>query len=43
MFKAKIEGGKEAEYLEFPCDQETLNSKIGGGDGEIKVSFAGSD
>lgn len=41
MFKAKIEGGKESEYLEFPCDQETLNAKIGGGGAEIKVTFFG--
>ena len=41
MIKAKIEGGKETEYLEFPCDQETLNAKTGGGDGEIKVAFSG--
>ena len=41
MFKAKIEGGKETQYLDLPCDQETLNSKIGGGDGEIKVTFSG--
>ena len=41
MFKAKIEGGKEAEYLEFPCDQETLNEKTDGGDDEIKISFFG--
>ena len=24
MFKAKIENGKETQYLELPCDQETL-------------------
>ena len=41
MIKAKIEGGKETEYLEFPCDQETLNAKIGGGGDEIKVAFSG--
>ena len=41
MIKAKIEGGKESEYLEFPCDQETLNAKIGGGGAEIKVTFFG--
>lgn len=40
MFKAKIENGKETEYLEFPCDQETLNEKTDGGD-EIKVTFSG--
>ena len=41
MIKAKIENGKETQYLEFPCDQETLNAKIGGGDGEIKVTLSG--
>ena len=41
MFKAKIENGKETQYLELPCDQETLNAKIGGGDDEIKISFFG--
>ena len=41
MFKAKIENGKEAEYLEFPCDQETLDEKTDGGDDEIKISFFG--
>lgn len=41
MFKAKIEGGKEAEYLEFPCDQETLNEKTDGGGDEIKISLSG--
>ena len=41
MIKAKIENGKETQYLEFPCDQETLNAKNGGGDGEIKVTFSG--
>ena len=41
MFKAKIENGKETQYLEFPCDQETLSAKIGGGDDEIKVTFYG--
>ena len=40
MIKAKIEGGKETEYLEFPCEQETLNEKTDGGD-EIKVTFSG--
>ena len=41
MVKAKIENGKEALYLELPCDQETLNAKIGGGSDEIKVTFSG--
>ena len=41
MFKAKIENGKETQYLDLPCEQETLNAKFGGGDGEIKVSFYG--
>ena len=41
MIKAKIENGKEALHIEFPCDQETLNSKIGGGGDEIKVTFSG--
>ena len=41
MIKAKIENGKETQYLEFPCDQETLNAKIGGGSDEIKVTFFG--
>ena len=41
MIKAKIENGKETLYLDLPCDQETLNAKIGGGDGEIKVTFFG--
>ena len=41
MFKAKIEGGKETQYLDLPCDQETLNAKIGGGGDEIKISFCG--
>ena len=41
MIKAKIENGKETEYLEFPCGHETLNSKIGGGGAEIKVTFFG--
>ena len=41
MIKAKIGNGKETQYLEFPCEQETLNAKVGGGDGEIKVSFSG--
>ena len=41
MVKAKIENGKEALYLELPCDQETLNTKIGSGDDEIKVTFSG--
>ena len=41
MFKAKIENGKETQYLDLPCDQETLNAKIGGGDDEIKISFFG--
>ena len=41
MIKAKIENGKETQYLEFPCDQETLNSKIGGEGDEIKVTFSG--
>ena len=35
MIKAKIENGKETQYLELPCEQETLNAKFGGGDGEI--------
>ena len=41
MIKAKIENGKETQYPELPCEQETLNAKFGGGDGEIKVSFSG--
>ena len=41
MIKAKIENGKETQYLELPCDQETLNAKFGGGDDEIKISFFG--
>lgn len=41
MIKAKIENGKEALYLELPCEQETLKLKIGGGGGEIKVAFSG--
>ena len=41
MFKAKIEGGKETQYLDLPCEQETLNAKFGGGDAEIKVAFSG--
>ena len=41
MFKAKIENGKETEYLEFPCDQETLNEKTDGGGYEIKINFFG--
>ena len=41
MIKAKIENGKETLYLDLPCDQETLNAKIGGGDDEIKVTFSG--
>ena len=41
MIKAKVETGKKTQYLEFPCDQETLNAKIGGGGAEIKVTFSG--
>ena len=41
MIKAKIENGKETQYLELPCDQETLNSKLVGEDDEIKVTFSG--
>ena len=41
MIKVKIENGKEALYLELPCDQETLNEKFGGGGDEIKVTFSG--
>ena len=41
MFKAKIETGKKTQYLDLPCDQETLNAKFGGGDDEIKISFFG--
>ena len=41
MIKAKIENDKETQYLELPCDQETLNAKIGGGSDEIKVTFSG--
>ncbi|MFR0873020.1 MAG: hypothetical protein ACLSG5_17430 [Oscillospiraceae bacterium] len=41
MFKAKIENGKETQYLDIPCEQETLNAKFGGGDDEIKVTFSG--
>ena len=41
MIKAKIGNDKETQYLELPCDQETLNAKIGGGSDEIKVTFFG--
>lgn len=41
MIKAKIENGKETQYLDIPCDQETLNAKFGGGDDEIKVTLSG--
>ena len=41
MFKAKIETGKKTQYLEFPCDQETLNERTDGGGDEIKISFFG--
>ena len=41
MIKAKIENGKETLHLDLPCDQEILNTKIGGGYGEIKVAFSG--
>ena len=41
MIKVKIENGKETQYLDLPCDQETLNAKIGGGSDEIKVTFSG--
>ena len=41
MIKAKIENGKETQYLDLPCEQETLNAKFGGGDDEIKISFFG--
>lgn len=41
MFKAKIEGGKETQYLEFPCEQEMLNEKTDGGGDEITISFFG--
>lgn len=41
MIKAKIEGVKETQYLDLPCDQETLNAKFGGGDDEIKISLSG--
>ena len=41
MIKATIENGKEAQYLELPCEQETLSAKIGGGSDEIKVTFFG--
>ena len=41
MIKAKIENGNETLYLDLPCDQETLSSKIGGGSDEIKVTFSG--
>ena len=41
MIKAKIENGKETQYLELPCEQETLNAKFGGGDDEIKISLSG--
>ena len=41
MINAKIENGKEALYLELPCDQETLSAKFGGGVDEIKVTFTG--
>ena len=29
MIIAKIENGKETQYLELPCEQETLNAKFG--------------
>ena len=41
MIKARIESGKETLYLNLPCEQETLNAKIGGGGDEIKVTFSG--
>ena len=41
MVKAKIENGTETLYLNLPCEQETLNAKIGGGGDEIKVTFSG--
>ena len=41
MIKAKFENDKETQYLDLPCDQETLNAKFGGGDDEIKISFFG--
>ncbi len=41
MIKVKIENDKETQYLELPCDQETLSAKIGGGSDEIKVTFSG--
>ena len=41
MIKAKIGNDKETQYLELPCDQGTLNAKIGGGSDEIKVTFFG--
>ena len=41
MFKAKIETGKKTQYLEFPCEQETLNERTDGGGDEIKISFFG--
>ena len=41
MIKAKIENGKETQYLELPCDQETLNEKTDGGGDEIKINFFG--
>ena len=41
MIKVKIENDKETQYLELPCDQETLNEKTNGGGDEIKISFFG--
>lgn len=43
MIKARIESGKETLYLNLPCEQETLNAKIGGGGDEIKVTFSGEN
>ena len=41
MIKAKIENGKETQYIELPCEREMLNAKIGDGGAEIKVTFFG--
>ena len=41
MIKAKVETGNETQYLDLPCDQETLNTKIGDGGDEIKISLSG--
>ena len=41
MIKAKIENGKETQYIELPCEQDTLNEKTDGGGDEIKINFFG--